>query len=360
MVRVNDRPPDYDEAEVEQEARQQFEEEQADSSKQTKSEKPGDWVCEDFFDLRAGEYPNRGTEIIQGVLRDGEVALLVAASKDGKSWMAGQLAWCVITGTPFLGLDVRKGKVLLIDNELKRREIDWRHTRIAEAMQVQPQPGQLQVAVRRGKCCDINYFAGELRSMDLDGYSLIIIDALYKIIPEGKAENDNPAMGQLMNILQNIADKTNVPILIVHHTTKGDQSAKATLDLAAGAGAFGRSLDAMIAIRDHETDGHSVCEFKSRTNKSAASLSIQFEWPLWQATSLAPNVRKARGGRDEKSKQDDAEADKLLLESLTKRPQSESQLVRSTGMGPTRISRAIGRAIAAENIESKNVVLRGI
>ena len=82
--------------------------------------------------------------------------------------------------------------------------------------------------------------ASKIKKMDLSGYSLIVIDALYKIIPEGRSENDNEAMGKLMNVLQNIADETGVPIVIVHHTTKGDQSNKSTLDLAAGAGSFGR------------------------------------------------------------------------------------------------------------------------
>lgn len=258
-----------------------------------------DWSVADFTTLRGdSDRSERGEEIIQGFLRDGEVCLLVAASKDGKSWMAGQLAWCIATGTPFLGLNVKQGSVLLVDNELKQREIDFRHSQIAKALQHHPKAGEVTVVCRRGRSSDVMLLASKIKKMDLSGYSLIVIDALYKIIPEGRSENDNEGMGKLMNVLQNIADETAVPILIVHHTTKGDQSAKSTLDLAAGAGSFGRSLDAMIAIRDHETEGHNVCEFKARTNKPMAPLSVKFEWPLWYATTLSPEIRKSGGSAE--------------------------------------------------------------
>lgn len=328
-----------------------------DGAQWTATANQDDWEANDFVALRGDKhFPDRGTEVIKGVLRDSEVCLVVASSKDGKSWFAGQLGWCVVTGTPFLGLDVEKGSVLLIDNELPTREIDFRHSQITKALEHNPQPGEMTVVPRRGKPCDVNLLASCILKMDLTGYRLIIIDALYKTIPDGKSENDNEAMGKLMNVLQYIAGATGVPIVAVHHATKGDQSHKSSLDMAAGAGSLGRSLDSLIAIRDHETEGYNVCEFKTRTNKPAEAISVSFDWPLWHATTLTPEVRRPKQGSAERREKDDKEADELLLAALQNRPNlSEAQLVRSTGMGPSRVSRAVGRAIAAKTITEKKI-----
>ena len=259
---------------------------------------PQGWEVLDFVDLRDGDNPKRGEEIIEGLLRDGEVGFIGSVSKAGKSWLVGYLVWCVITGHPWFGKNVKKGKVLLIDNELKPREIDWRHTQIVRglsrenATQIWAERDQLKVICRRGKSCDIQNLAHFIGTLDLTDYSLIVIDAIYKTIPDGRSENDNEAMGKLMNILQGIAEDKGVAIMCVHHATKGDQSQKSTLDILAGAGSFGRSLDTMIALRDHEQEGLNVIEFRTRTNPDPEAISVKFEWPV-----SAPLSTHGRGGR---------------------------------------------------------------
>ena len=62
--------------------------------------------------------PNMRPVVVDGVLRRGETANIIAAAKVGKSHLAGGLAWCIVTGTPWLSHDVTKGRVLVIDNEL--------------------------------------------------------------------------------------------------------------------------------------------------------------------------------------------------------------------------------------------------
>jgi RecA-family ATPase len=323
---------------------------------------PQDWEVIDFVDLRDGDNPNRGEEIIEGLLRDGEVGFIGSVSKAGKSWLVGYLIWCVITGHHWLGKNVKQGRVLLIDNELKPREIDWRHTQIVRglsqenATQIWAERDQLKVICRRGKGCDIQGVAHFIGTLDLTDYSLIVIDAIYKTIPNGKSENDNEAMGKLMNILQGIAESKGVALMCVHHATKGDQSHKSTLDILAGAGSFGRSLDAMIALRDHEQEGLNVIEFRTRTNPDPEAISIKFEWPIWSAVTVKPSLKQPGQPRADKQKKDDQEADEQIIAALKKDKRlSESQFVRCTAMGPTRVQRAIGRAIKAGKIDEKRV-----
>lgn len=308
---------------------------------------PADWELTDFVDLRAGECPDRGEEVIEGFLRVGEVGFIGSVSKAAKSWLVGFLIWCVLTGSHWLGKNVKQGKVLLIDNELKPRELDWRHTQIAKAMQVWPERDQLMVISRRGKGCDIQGVAHFIGTLDLTGYSLIVIDAIYKTIPDGKSENDNEAMGKLMNILQGIAELKGVAVMCVHHGTKGEQSHKSTLDILAGAGSFGRSLDSMVALREHEQEGLNVLEFKTRTNIEPEAISVKFDWPLWNAVTVTPELK--RPARQSQSQQ--AQSDRLdrqtLLDAIPMKPKriQQQNLFDGSGFGVSKCKRLIGQLL---------------
>ncbi|MSR59450.1 MAG: hypothetical protein EXS05_17705, partial [Planctomycetaceae bacterium] len=71
-----------------------------------------------FRELMA-EFPTLSEVAIGFLLRIGEVMNIVAPPKRGKSWLVAQLILCVATGQDWLGrFATRKGKVLLVDNEL--------------------------------------------------------------------------------------------------------------------------------------------------------------------------------------------------------------------------------------------------
>ena len=73
--------------------------------------------------------PGMRPVVIDGILRRGETANIIAAAKVGKSHLAHSLAWCIVTGMPWLSHDVAKGRVLIIDNELHpetlANRLDW-------------------------------------------------------------------------------------------------------------------------------------------------------------------------------------------------------------------------------------------
>ncbi len=248
--------------------------------------------------------------------------------------------------------------MLLIDNELKKREIDWRHWQICRALHHFPEDGDMKVVSRRGKSCDINLVADRILQMDLTGVVLIVIDAIYKAIPDGKSENDNEAMGKLMNTLQNIAERTGIAVVCVHHATKGDQSHKSTLDILAGAGSFGRSLDAMIAVRDHEQEGLNVIEFRSRTNPDPEPISAKFAFPLWESVTVAPAVKKPKlAGEAAQAKRDKEAKEKVAAKLSTTEWLSNRQLRRLTGLGETRVDK--GLAMLDGQVKHKRVRRNG-
>lgn len=290
--------------------------------------------------------------VIDGLLRRGETANVIASAKTGKSFLAGQLAWCVATGTPWLGHDVMKGRVLVIDNELHPATLADRLHRISKAMNVSYATcgDFLDVVSMRGLGSDIHSFGSKLAWIKSGDYQLVVIDALYRTLPSGTSENDNAAMMAVYNQLDEYARRWDSAIAVVHHSSKGYQGDKLITDVGSGAGSISRAADTHIAIRPHSDAELSVLEAVTRSFKSPDPISIRFGWPLWSVDSTEPSI-KQNGTKADKQKRNDDEADKLLRKELCADEWlSESQLVRRTGMGPSRVPRAIKRALDAGEI----------
>lgn len=124
--------------------------------------------------------------IIEGLLRRGEIANLIASPKMRKSWSIHDLAYCCANGETWLGrFKCKPSKVLLIDNELR----EWQLAKRFETMQ--NERGKKDsitpfdyVALKDDGIIDIN----ELCQRILDNeqqYDFIILDALYRLFPPG-------------------------------------------------------------------------------------------------------------------------------------------------------------------------------
>lgn len=126
-------------------------------------------------------------------------------------------------------------------------------------------------------------------------------------------------------------------------------------------GRISRAADTHLIIRPHEEDGYAVLEAVTRSFKSPDPITIEWQYPVWLSSGKTATVKRLGKRNDEKRAKEDSEADRLLFAALAKHAnyRSESQLVRSTGMGPSRVSRAIGRAVNSETIRSENVKRQG-
>lgn len=307
--------------------------------------------------------PDLRPEVITGVLRRGETANIIASPKMGKSFLAGGLAWCIATGIPWLSHNVTQGRCLIIDNELHPETLAKRFERIATEMmiRVDEYADSIDVISLRGQNIDIHQLENRLSDIEPGTYTLAIVDALYRTLPAGTSENDNSMMMAIYNKLDHYATSWDCAIAVIHHSSKGQQGDKALTDVGSGAGSISRAADTHIVIRPHADPELAVLECVTRSFKSPEPVSIRFDWPLWSSVAKDPEVKRIGRNRDEKAAKDDKVADELLLNTLSKDQTwlSESQLVRRTGMGPSRISRAIGRAINTETIKSKDIVRQG-
>lgn len=126
------------------------------------------------------------------------------------------------------------------------------------------------------------------------------MDALYRFLPDGISKNDNAAIAQIYNNLDQIAAFLNCSIVCVHHASKGDQSGKGVTDVGSGAGSQSRAVDTHIVIRPHELADCAVMDAAVRSFPPVMRQTIQFAFPLWSDKSAsAPTVLepKSRGER---------------------------------------------------------------
>ena len=311
-------------------------------------------------------YPDMRPVVIEGILRRGETCNIIAAAKIGKTYLVYLLAWCIVTGIRWLSHNVTKGRVLIIDNELHPETLASRLDWIANKLMINRSDYEntIDVITLRGQNIDIHAIEHRLDTIEPGTYSLVIFDALYRTLPKDTSENDNAAMMHIYNKLDYYASPSqwDCAIAVVHHASKGAQGDKAVTDVGAGAGSISRAADTHIIIRQHNDPELSVMECVTRSFKSPDPVSIRFDCPLWEAVDTEPAVKRLGQRSDEKRANDDAEADKLLMDSFCQNPGkklSESQLVRLTGLGPSRIARAVGRACKAESVQSTTVKRQG-
>lgn len=330
---------------------------QADSTQepqQKEGSKPAESMWNDLIQASdlIEKFPEMRPYIIEGILRRGEVFNLIAASKVGKSWLAIYTLIAIANGLPWFGFQTKAAKVLLIDNELHSETLSHRfrfvRAAMASSLAYQNEKVTLEnIAVKtlRGRCCDIKNLA--VQSLDLadDGFGVICIDALYRMLPEGASENSNEDMTQVYSAIDQIAYLTGASVVVVHHSSKGDQSGKKSIETGSGAGAIGRAADSHLTVRDHAEKGLSVLDFNIRSSPPMQARTAKFSWPLWELSEKDPVLARPKSANDIKAEERDRESRAQLLTTFQSKPGKKiwtaSELRGATGFGDSRVIRGL-------------------
>lgn len=229
--------------------------------------------------------------IIEGLLRRGEVGNVIAATKIGKSWFALLLEMCVSLGRDWLGRRVAKGNVLLIDNELHEETLENRLAALRAELQIDETTprGEFKYLCCRGKWLSLAELIEEVSTQYAPGYlNLIVIDAKYRLFGNGLEENSNDDQTEFHNQMDVFASRMNCAILLVHHSSKGDQNGKAVTDVGSGGGSQARTVDLHLTIRPHQTEGLAVMDAAVRSFPKVEPVTLRWTWPVWE---LAEGVK---------------------------------------------------------------------
>ncbi|MFN8739039.1 MAG: AAA family ATPase [Pirellula sp.] len=295
-------------------------------------------------------HPERREVMIEGLLRRGETLNIIASPKVGKTWLTAGLVFAVSNGTEWLGLSCKQGRVLVVDCELHGEELAWRYGRVAVALSLSL--NGIDLLPLRGTGVTIDRLSAAIEMASSLGCDLIVLDALYRLLPDGSNENDNFKMMEVYNVIDRIAKHTGASVVVVHHSSKGDQSTKGVTDVGAGAGSISRAADSHLTLRPHELANCAVVEAVTRSFPSPRPLTIRFDFPVWSATHIEPKVKQSRP--DHRSKQD-AETKEAVLKALSGGGWLSTYDIRTkTGFGESRIVRALS-VLLCDQVETKQV-----
>ena len=172
---------------------------------------------------------NKNKYIVKGLIPRGDLFLLVAAPKIGKSLMATSLALSVIRQKPFLNRETDKGKVLYIQNEenLETTTVGRIHSHGLQHLELENptlyneliHSEDLLVSRNLDIVLDQDLIVQKVKENNI---SLVIIDSLgASTIRSGLSELD-PRLSDYLYKLQNSCHMENFTCIILHHATKMD------------------------------------------------------------------------------------------------------------------------------------------
>ena len=165
--------------------------------------------------------------IVDGLIPRQSLALMIGDSGLGKSPLLYQAAACVASGTPFLGHDVRKGRVLYIDCENGLGQVGAIVTQVSKHLGLAKPPDDLFL-------WNLNDCLAEFGKKMLADMvkavqpSLVVCDPLGGIF--GDAERDNPAAIAAYASLRGIMSDCGCSVVVVHHLRKADRDSIPSLD----------------------------------------------------------------------------------------------------------------------------------
>ena len=221
--------------------------------------------------------------IIEGMLRRGEVGNFIASTKTGKSWFALMLLICIATGREWLGRRVARGNVLLIDNELHSETIENRISAVRHAMIIEPEEHRerFEYLSCRGDWISIQDLIDGIPRIHSPGsLNMIVIDAKYRLFGDGLQENSNDDQTTFHNLIDKFAKQMDCPVVLVHHSTKGDQSGRSVTDMGSGG----------------------VLEGAVRSFAPLEPMTLRWNWPLWTAAvDVEPVLQVNAKGADRAS-----------------------------------------------------------
>ncbi len=312
-------------------------------------------------------HPTLKPPVLDGLLRAGETCNIIAAPKVGKSWLVYGLLLCVVSGRKWLDtFETVAGPVLLIDNELHPPTIANRLSKVARTLGIplSDYEAAVDVVSLRGRLTDYHGLGGLVDRIERGYYRLVVVDAHYRMLPQGVSENDNAGMAAVYNLIDQYAGKTDAAWVLIHHASKGQQGDKAVTDVGAGAGAQSRAADTHLVLREHQEPGHVTLDAAVRSFPPIQPLALWWQFPVWilADSNIDPSKLVGATNRQEvkQAKKDREGRDKIR--GVLRRVQQGAtarELRDETGISKERMERLLGQLKSDGAVTTTDVERRG-
>ena len=226
--------------------------------------------------------------VIDGLLYRG-MYLFVGAPKMGKSFLMGQIAYHVSTGTPLWGFPVRKGSVLYLaleDDYGRLQERLYRMFGTAENENLFFSVSAKQLG--KGLDEQLSRFLREHPDT-----SLVIIDTLQKVREVGGDTYSYANDYQIITRLKNFADAYGICLMVVHHTRK--QKADDAFDMISGTnGLMGAADGAFLLQKEKRTSNAATLEVSGRDQQDQRLYLLRNEEKLcWDLERIETKLWEA-------------------------------------------------------------------
>ena len=226
--------------------------------------------------------------VIEGLLYRG-MYLFVGAPKMGKSFLMGQIAYHVSTGTPLWGFPVRQGTVLYLaleDDFGRLQERLYRMFGTAENENLFFSVSAKQLG--NGLDEQLSRFLREHPDT-----SLVIIDTLQKVREVGGDTYSYANDYQIITRLKTFADSYGICLMVVHHTRK--QKADDAFDMISGTnGLMGAADGAFLLQKEKRTSNAATLEVSGRDQQDQRLYLLRNEEKLcWDLERIETKLWEA-------------------------------------------------------------------
>lgn len=219
---------------------------------------------------------------VPGIVADG-LTLLAGAPKAGKSWLAYGIAVAVGSGGKALGrIDVKQGDVLYLALEDTGRRLQ---ERLAKILQGDAAPAALTVTI---ECDDApSYIAGWIA--EHPDARLVIIDVLARVrAPAKQDESRYDTDYRTLSAIKEVADRTRVPFLVLHHTRK--MGSTDFVDEISGTAGIAGACDAILVLRRMRGEVGGLLQVTGRDIEEAEyALAFAAERGAWEQSDISPD-----------------------------------------------------------------------
>jgi len=222
-----------------------------------------------------------------------------------------------------------RGDVLILDNELHAETSANRIPKVAQARGIpfDAYADRVHVHNMRGQLQNVFSLASFFRTTEPGQYKVIILDAFYRFMPIDANENDNGKMAEIYNCLDRYAAQMGCSFLLIHHTSKGNQSGKSVTDVGAGAGSQSRATDTHLVLRSHEEDDAVVVDAAVRSWPPIDATCLRWAFPVWQAApDLDPTALRKETGKKKREPKEEWTPEAFAQSFVTDEPATRSAI----------------------------------
>lgn len=212
--------------------------------------------------------------VVENLIATSAVSLIFGPGGTKKTYALLDLAVCVATGTPWLGMPVQQGAVLIIDEESGHKRLKRRFREIAKARGVEDATiawvTMAQVNLRDK--LDIEHVR---QLVEFTGAKLVIMDALADLAL-GADENSVKEMQPVFMGLRGMADSAPCAPVLIHHANK--------LGEYRGSSAILGAVDVMLQVSSKHGSGNIDFEIKKARDFDPYAFAAHAHWDKDNAT----------------------------------------------------------------------------